>query len=376
MDSGSLLALYRVPLHNPAQEMGFCYERLMRPVLFRMDPEQAHEQAAHFLKVMSAFRPLCRLMERCNQSTGGRGEVDLFGLKFPNAVGLAAGFDKNATFWPAAMALGFGHVEIGTVTARRQPGNPRPRIFRYPEEEALINRMGFNNDGARKLSRRLTRQFRGGRPRAPLGINIGKSKAASLEHAAEDYLYSFERLADFADYFSINISSPNTPDLRKLQEESLLVMLLQELKEANEARATRLGVEKIPMLVKIAPDLNFSQIDAVLETVSRLGFSGIIATNTTLGRPGQLASVREAGGLSGAPLRRRSTEIINYISRTTGGKLPIVGVGGICDIPSAAEKLDAGASLVQIYTGMIYNGPFFPREVARGLAGRQYAWWG
>lgn len=355
--------------------MGFCYESLMRRFFFRMDPEQAHKMVARSLRAVSGIRPLCRLMERCNRVGMPAKPIELFGLRFPNAVGLAAGFDKNATFWPAAVALGFGHVEIGTVTYQRQPGNPRPRIFRYPKEEALINRMGFNNDGAERIARRLKRQFRAGRPRAPLGINIGKSKAASLEHAAQDYLKSFEKLADFADYFTINVSSPNTPDLRKLQEESLLISLLRELQEANGARATRLETKKIPMLVKIAPDLTFSQIDAVLETILQVGFSGIIATNTTLERPGTFESVREEGGLSGRPLQNRSTEIIRYISRTTGGKLPIIGVGGICDISSAAEKLDAGASMIQIYTGMIYRGPFFPRDVARSLAARRPEWW-
>jgi dihydroorotate dehydrogenase len=355
--------------------MGFCYEKFLRPVFFRMDPERAHEWVARSLMMLSALRPVCRLMARYNGVSGKARPVEAFGLRFPNAVGLAAGFDKNAVFWPAAMALGFGHVEIGTVTHQRQPGNPRPRIFRYPEEEAVINRMGFNNDGAERIARRLRKQLRAGRPHAPLGVNIGKSKAVSLEHAAEDYLQSFEALADHADYFAINVSSPNTPDLRKLQEESRLMMLLQQLQQANEARALRLQTKPIPMLVKIAPDLSFQQIDGVLEAIFQLGFSGIIATNTTLARPGRLEAVREEGGLSGCPLRRRSTEIINYISRATSGRLPIIGVGGISDIQSAAEKLDAGASLVQIYTGMIYHGPFFPREIARGLAGRQADWW-
>lgn len=341
-----------------------------------MDPERAHELVAQNLKWLSAIRPLCRLMEKCNQVPGGKGEVELFGLKFPNAVGLGAGFDKDATFWPALMALGFGHVEIGTVTYERQPGNPKPRMFRYPNEEALINRMGFNNDGAERIAQRLKKQLKGGRPRAPLGINLGKSKAASLEHAAEDYLGSFEKLAEFADYITINVSSPNTPDLRKLQEESRLVTLLEQIQAANVARAAKLGTKKLPMLVKIAPDLTYPQIDSILEVIQRLDYNGVIATNTTLERPGTLATVDEQGGLSGKPLRRRSTDIINYISRITNGNLPIIGVGGIHDITSASEKTDAGASMVQIYTGMIYQGPFFPKEVARCLAARGTEWWG
>lgn len=371
----SLLALCQSPGKIP-ESMGICYEKAVRPLFFRMDPERAHERVAEALKIMSAFRPLCRLMARQNSLAGRIKPIELFGLKFPNAVGLAAGFDKNATFWPAMLAFGFGHVEIGTVTHQRQPGNPRPRIFRYPEERAVINRMGFNNDGAQRVARRLRRQLRAGRSKAPLGINIGKSKAVALDHAADDYLGAFHELADFADYFTINVSSPNTPDLRSLQEETRLISLLRVLKEANEDRAARLGTAKIPMLVKIAPDLSFPQIDAVLQTIFDLKFDGIIATNTTLARPGRFAEVRQEGGLSGRPVRRRSTEIVNYISRATDGKLPIIGVGGIDDPQSAAEKLDAGASLVQIYTGMIYQGPFLARQLARALASRQREWWG
>lgn len=354
--------------------MGICYEKAIRPLFFRMEPEHAHERVAESMKIMSAFRPVCRWMARQNSLSGRLRPIELFGLKFPNAVGLAAGFDKNAKFWPAVLALGFGHVEIGTVTQHRQPGNPRPRIFRYPMEEALINRMGFNNDGSARVARRLKRQFKGGRPEAPLGINIGKSKATPLDHAAEDYLESFNQLADYADYFTINISSPNTPDLRSLQEETRLISLLGVLKTANEERAARLGARKIPMLVKIAPDLSFRQIDGVLQTISDLNYDGIIATNTTLARPGRLAEAGQDGGLSGKPLQKPSTDIIKYISRATGGKLPIIGVGGIDDPESAAEKLDAGASLVQIYTSFVYRGPFIARDLARGLATRQREW--
>lgn len=355
--------------------MGIIYEKAVRPILFRMDPERAHERVAEAMKILSAISPLCRLLARCNGAGSGLKPIELFGLKFPNAVGLAAGFDKSSTFWPAMLALGFGHVEIGTVTFQRQPGNPRPRIFRFPAEEALINRMGFNNDGAERVARRLRRQFSGGRPQAPVGINIGKSKAVALDHAAEDYLRSFEKLADFADYFTINISSPNTLDLRSLQEGSRLVELLAALKEANEARAVRLETRKVPMLVKIAPDLTFPQIDVVLENVFRFGFDGIVATNTTLARPAAFAQAREEGGLSGPPLQKMSSGIVKYISRTTNGKLPIIGVGGIHDVASAAEKLDLGASLVQIYTGMIYRGPFLAGEIARGLSVRQRKGW-
>lgn len=354
--------------------MGICYEKGIRPFFFRMEPEDAHEWVAEAMKIMSAFRPVCRWMARQNSLAGHLRPIELFGLKFPNAVGLGAGFDKNAKFWPALLALGFGHVEIGTVTSQRQPGNPKPRLFRFPVEEALINRMGFNNDGAEKIARRLKRQWKGGRPEAPLGINIGKSKATPLDHAAEDYVSSFRQLGEYADYFTVNVSSPNTPDLRSLQEETRLVYLLKALKKANADRAAELGTGQIPMLVKIAPDLSFAQIDGVLQTISDLNFDGIIATNTTLARPGSLAEVDQDGGLSGKPLRRPSTGIIKYISRATGGKLPIIGVGGIDDPESAAEKLDAGASLVQIYTGLVYRGPMIARDLARGLSAHQREW--
>jgi dihydroorotate dehydrogenase len=297
--------------------------------------------------------------------------IEAFGLRFPNAVGLAAGFDKNARAWPAAAAMGFGHVEIGTITALAQPGNPKPRVFRYPEHEAVINRMGFNNEGSEAVAARLAEQPRPGHRRIPLGINLGKSKVTDLEKAAEDYLISFRRLADHADYLVLNVSSPNTPNLRQLQDESRLRELLAAITSANRERATQPGKRRVPVLLKIAPDLTWPQIDAVLGVIAEYGLDGIIATNTTLARPGFFATVNEAGGLSGAPLRHRSTEIVGYVARATSGRLPIIGVGGIVDVSSAAEKLDAGAVLVQVYTGMIYRGPFFAADLARGLIERQ-----
>jgi dihydroorotate dehydrogenase len=291
-------------------------------------------------------------------------------LNFPNAVGLAAGFDKNGFAWPAAAALGFGHVEIGTVTLHPQPGNPRPRAFRYPAEGAVINRMGFNNAGAAALADRLARLPGPGRRPIPLGINLGKSKVTPLDQALEDYLGSFKLLADHADYMVVNVSSPNTPGLRELQDAAWLKPLLAALVTENQARVAA-GKVRRPLLLKIAPDLSYPQIDAVLGVIAELGLDGIIATNTTLARPGAFAAVTEAGGLSGWPVRRRSTEIINYISRATNGRLPIIGVGGIMDEVTAGEKMDAGATLVQLYTGLIYRGPLFAAEVARTLSQRQ-----
>ena len=351
--------------------MDYFYEKLLRPLLFRRDPEAAHESAVRALALLGRCGPACRILEHWNRlSPATARPVQAFGLTFPNAVGLAAGFDKNARAWPAVAALGFGHVEIGTVTALAQPGNPAPRMFRYPAQEAVINRMGFNNEGAAAVAARLATQPGPGRRRIPLGVNLGKSKAAPLEQAVEDYLASFAQLADHADYVVLNVSSPNTPGLRQLQDEKPLRDLLGAVTAANRVRV---GVfnRRVPVLLKIAPDLTWPQIDAVLGVIAEFGLDGIIATNTTLARPGFFAGVSETGGLSGLPLRRRATEIVGYIARATGGRLPIIGVGGIVDPVSAGAMADAGATLVQVYTGMIYRGPFLARTVARALADRQ-----
>jgi len=368
--------------------MGKYYDMIFRPWLFRRDSEEAHELGVNAMARLAAMSPLRRALEwHQRRSLVAVRPIRAFGLDFPNAVGLAAGFDKNARAWPAAAALGFGHVEIGTVTALAQPGNPKPRVFRYPAHEAVINRMGFNNEGSEAIAARLARQPRPGQRPVPLGINLGKSKVTAIERAAEDYLASFHRLADHADYLVLNVSSPNTPNLRQLQDEPRLRELLAAITGANRARAAggnpggtaaapsatavSSTSRRVPLLLKIAPDLTWPQIDAVLGVIAEFGLDGIIATNTTLARPGFFATVSEAGGLSGAPLRHRSTEVIGYIAKATKGRLPIIGVGGITNAESAAEKLDAGATLVQLYTGMIYRGPFFAAEVARGVADRQ-----
>src|ERR1700722_11809309 len=355
--------------------MGAFYQKLLGPVLFRMDPERAHELAVNSLALLGRIPPACRMLEALFRiSPAAFRPIEAFGVRFPNAIGLAAGFDKDARAWPAAAALGFGHVEIGTVTALAQPGNPRPRMFRYRAEQAVINRLGFNNQGSEAVAARLSRQAPPGRGRSPVGFNVGKSRAAEIDRASEDYLASFARLADHADYIVLNVSSPNTPGLRLLQDESRLRELLTAVTHANLERASARGKPRVPILLKISPDLAFPQVDAVLGVICDHGLDGLIATNTTLARPGAFAGIAEEGGLSGAPLRRRSTEIINYVSRETGGRLPIIGGGGVTGVRGAAEKLDAGATLVQVYTGMIFRGPFFAAKLARGVADRQSHW--
>ena len=351
--------------------MGHFYEGFVRPILFQQDAEHAHELAVNSLALLGRMSPICRLLEAYNRSGATNQPVECLGLKFPNRVGLAAGFDKNARAWPAAASLGFGHVEIGTITLLRQPGNERPRVFRFPQQEAVINRMGFNNEGAEAVAARLTKQASSAQRRIPLGINLGKSKVASLDQAVNDYLGSFTRLADHADYLVLNVSSPNTPDLRKLQDEERLRMLLSAVSAANNGRNNLPGKKRKPLLLKIAPDLSFHQIDRVLGVIDEFALDGVIAANTTLARPEPFVAVGQAGGLSGAPLRKRSTEIVNFIARATAGRLAIIAAGGINDSGSAAEKLDAGASLIQLYTGLIYRGPFFPAELNRALADRR-----
>ncbi len=281
---------------------------------------------------------------------------EVFGLSFPNAVGLAAGFDKNALVLPAWEGLGFGFAEVGTITARAQPGNPQPRLFRVPEICGVINRMGFNNDGADVVAARLAKLRGTPRwPRFPVGINIGKSKVTPLEEATADYLYSFSRLRDLGDYFVLNVSSPNTPGLRKLQDRGALAELFGAVQAAN--------VSHKPMLVKIAPDLTWEAVDDVLSLVEEHKISGIIATNTTIDHSSVPENRRQTGGLSGRPLRARSTEIIRYI--TTHTKVPVIGVGGIFTGDDAKEKFDAGAVLVQLYTGFIYEGPALVSQCVR-----------
>ncbi len=353
--------------------MGSFYEKIIRPILFTQDPESAHDHAIRALQILGSTGPVWKTIARYNQLKNAR-PVEVFGLSFPNHVGLAAGFDKNGVAWRAATALGFGHVEIGTITHQKQPGNPQPRLFRIPEHSALVNRMGFNNDGAEIVAKNLSRMPSREHRTIPIGINIGKSKVVPLDQATADYLSSFQLLADYADYFTINVSSPNTPGLRELQGRDQLTQLLGALRSANTERARKLGCPSIPMLLKIAPDLSYSQIDDVLQVVTECGLNGVIATNTTIDRPKELSEFKESGGLSGLPLNRKAADIVRFIHKSTAGKLPIIGVGGILDESTAGRIMDAGADLVQIYTGLVYRGPFLAADISRALAWRQRSW--
>jgi len=353
--------------------MGFWYEKLIRPILFKQDAESAHDLGLTALDYLGRLETCCRLMQRYN-APRGTSPIRLFGIDFPNAVGLAAGMDKNGRIFRATGALGFGFSEIGTITYHKQPGNEGKRVFRFPEHEAIINRMGFNNDGAELVATRLKQSKASKRRPVPLGINIGKSKVTPIDEAVGDYLGSFQLLAEYADYMAINVSSPNTPGLRRLQGSDFLPTLLGELVDANRRRAKKLGSNPIPMLLKIAPDLSYHEIEEILATIEAHGIDGIIATNTTIARPSPMHGAKEVGGLSGKPLHRRSLEVVDFISRATKGRLPIIGVGGIDDVCGAGRMMDAGASLIQIYSGMVFKGPFLAAELARGLAPRQRDW--
>ena len=333
--------------------MNNAYERFVRPLLFSLDPETAHNLALKSLRhaPLLALRALKRFQPLPNP-------VTLFGVTFPNPIGLAAGFDKNAVALPAWAALGFGFVEVGTVTARAQPGNPRPRIFRYSEQQALINRLGFNNDGADMVANRLRQLRESGRwPAIPVGINIGKSKLTPVDQAPDDYLNSFRRLRNFADYFVLNVSSPNTPGLRSLQERESLSILLRAVTDENRTLK--------PILVKIAPELSLNELDDVIATCEQHQVAAIIATNTTTDHSAIPRSQDQTGGLSGAPLREKSTALVREIRKRS--TIPIIASGGISDAESAREKIEAGAQLLQLYTGYIYRGPGLIREIMSAL---------
>ena len=332
------------------------YDRLVRRLLFSLDAEAAHHLTIALLRTASHVDVALRALEIFQPRP--KPEV-LFGVRFPNPVGLAAGLDKNGVAIPAWAALGFGFIEIGTVTAKSQAGNPKPRIFRFPEQQALVNRLGFNNDGADVIAERMHKLRESGRwPAVPVGINIGKSKATPLGEAADDYLYSFRLLSEFADYIALNVSSPNTPGLRELQGPAALSQLLRAIRDENRKNPK-------PVLVKIAPDLSSNELDELMATCEENEIGGIIATNTTLDHSSIPSARDQEGGLSGAPLREKSTAVVRTIAaRST---IPVVASGGISDAESAREKFAAGARLLQIYTGYIYRGPRLLGEIMESV---------
>ena len=340
------------------------YKKLIRPILFRLPPEAAHHLTLQLIGLAGRIPPLRALLaSRFSPKTNQN--LTLFGINFSNRVGLAAGYDKDATAILGLAALGFGHIEIGTITPQPQTGNPKPRVFRLPEDQGVINRMGFPGKGAEACATRLVKLP----PMSSvLGINIGKNKDTPLEQAYLDYTFLIEKLSIFADYFTINISSPNTVGLRKLQHRNHLETLTKECTRARDSQSVRL-MKPIPLLVKLSPDLEMNELNQTLETILSHDIEGIIATNTTITRNRLKSSHRgETGGLSGYPLSQLSTRLIAHIHKQTGGMIPIIGVGGVASPQSAKEKLDAGASLVQIYTGLIYHGPQLARNIIEGLS--------
>ncbi len=341
------------------------YKLLIRPFFFLFTPEKAHHFTLILLKLVLSVPVGGRLFRRYFTVRDPRLEVEAFGLKFPNPVGLAAGFDKDGKHFRAMAAMGFGAIEIGTVTPKGQPGNPQPRLFRLVADEGLINRMGFNNEGVEALVRRLQKA------RIPEGLiiggNIGKNKVTPNEQAADDYRLCFEQLFPYVHYFVVNVSSPNTPDLRALQDKEPLTRLLQELQQLNRQRP-----HPKPILLKIAPDLTDDQLEDIIDIVRQTAIDGIIATNTTISRTGlhtppEKVDAMGAGGLSGKPLRQRSTEVIRFLHERSEGRIPIIGVGGISGPEDALEKLRAGACLLQVYSGLVFEGPALVKRINQAL---------
>lgn len=340
------------------------YKSLIKPILFLKAPEKIHEITFAWIRKTFGLPIIGSIIERTYKFEDPALEREVLGIRFKNPVGLAAGFDKDAKVIDDMAKLGFGFIEIGTLTPKGQEGNPKPRLFRLPIDAGLINRMGFNNGGVEKAVKRLKKR----KADIVIGGNIGKNKATPNEDAEKDYLYCHEALHAYVDYFVVNVSSPNTPNLRDLQEKEPLKKLLTAVKNANDRKE-----KPKPILLKIAPDLTNGQLDDIVEIVLETGIAGLIATNTTLNRSNLKTGVHQletigAGGVSGRPLRERSTEIIRYISEKSEGRFPIIGVGGIFSVEDAIEKLEAGASLIQIYTGMIYEGPGLVKKIKQGLA--------
>jgi dihydroorotate dehydrogenase len=361
-----------------APHMSWWYRSLVRPALFAQDSESIHNLTVSALRQVSRQRLLCRAL--AGLFSAPNLPTTLWSLNFPNPVGLAAGMDKEADALPAWQALGFGFSELGAVTWHAQPGNPKPRVFRAVPDQALVNRMGFNNSGAEAFAAKLAAWRTAGRwPAHPVGVNLGKSKVTPLGQAAQDYANSLRVLWPLLDFFVVNVSSPNTPNLRELQDKAALDEILAALQEVNRhfsqandpTRPAGAPAGK-PILVKIAPDLSWEGIDDILELVGPRQVAGLVATNTTITRPespapGLRQIYSESGGLSGKPLRARSTEVVRYLSRQTHRSLPIIGVGGIFNAEDAWDKVTAGASLVQVYTGLVYEGPAVVRRIVDGL---------
>lgn len=351
--------------------MSLLYENLLRPFLFKFDPELVHDVACNFLGFANRSQVLKFITKSLVRTQSP--SVELFGLNFPGYVGQAAGLDKDGRFPGISSALGFGHVEVGTVTPGGQSGNAKPRLFRYPDSGALVNRMGFNNKGSEALAKHISKFYPKGKRISPLGINIGKSKSTPLDQAVDDYLTAFTDVFLQADYIAINISSPNTPDLRNLHRENHLVPLLKSIRSRNLEMAQKLDQAPLPCLLKISPDEDYNSLERIVSHAIDNSFDGIIATNTSAGRVNG-SQAFEKGGLSGRPIEHKSSQIIRFISRLTDFKFPIIGAGGIFNEDDALRKLDAGASLLQIYTSFVYNGPFFPSALANSLAYRKRGW--
>jgi len=361
--------------------------QVLKPLLFQLAPEKAHHLTVKGLAATLAVPGLGHAFRATYSLEDPKLERKIFGLPFPNPVGLAAGFDKDGKYYKNMASLGFGFLELGTVTPRPQAGNPQPRLFRLPQDRALINRMGFNNEGVEALANRLLAQGRPGR--TIIGGNIGKNKTTPNEQAVGDYVWCFERLFPLVDYFVVNVSSPNTPNLRALQDREPLTALLTSLQELNVklAKPTISPLEQLgalgeltqekPILLKIAPDLTDGQLDDILSIVRDTGIAGIIATNTTIAReplttaPSRIEAIGN-GGLSGSPVRQRATEVIRYLYENSNKSLDIIGVGGIDSPASALEKMEAGAKLIQVYSGMVYAGPGLIRDIKKGILAQHH----
>lgn len=332
------------------------YKKLIRPLLFLFNPESIHNFSFFFIKLILKFPFVKPLFKSLFSFNNKKLETSLFGIKFKNRIGLAAGFDKNAELLNEMECFGFSHVEVGTITPKPQFGNPKPRLFRLKSDKALINRMGFNNDGVEKILRRI-KSYNGN---LVIGANIGKNKITPNSKAVDDYLYSFKKLRDYVNYFVINVSSPNTPNLRALQSKEKLNNLLDKIQSENFSKKN-----SVPILIKIAPDLSKKEIDDILSVTIKNKIDGIIATNTTISRVS--IDNNEAGGLSGKPLSNKSNEIINYLKMKSKNKIKIIGVGGIFNGNDAKEKISSGADLLQVYTGWIYEGPSMINKINKFL---------